>query len=275
MTDIRTPEDEVDRPGYYYLPFTEGWTYQGQTYAGHSNHAVDWNRRTPSGGWLDDTGDPVFASADGTVAEVDKSNGLVMLNHWGGLYRTESRHMSDIPVKVGQKVERGDRIGRVGNVAGDGRSFGSHLHAVHYRRDKVTSPWRRVPMRFYDKAVEVSVADSDTKPAAWTPPAPVMLEGPPPKATWESAFREASKALAKSDAAREDWREKSALFKDERDLARSDLTSAVAELAQANARIVELEAATPNDCTKAVADARKSAFLEAASTAHAAIVKLS
>jgi hypothetical protein len=52
---IRTPEDEVTTAGYLYAPFREGWTYQGATYAGHSDWSVDWNRRTPAGGWLEDT----------------------------------------------------------------------------------------------------------------------------------------------------------------------------------------------------------------------------
>jgi hypothetical protein len=70
MADIRTPDDEVTKPGWFTLPFTEGWTYQGATYAGHSDFSVDWNRRTLSGAWLDDTGDPVLAIADGIFAEV-------------------------------------------------------------------------------------------------------------------------------------------------------------------------------------------------------------
>ena len=127
MSTIRTPEDEVDKPGYFLPPFTPDWWYQGATYPGHSSGSVDWNRRTKNGGWLDDTGDPVLAAADGTVTEVDPRNGLVMLSHKGG-YATEYRHMVGPFPKVGEKVQRGDRIGSIGDVAGDGRSIGAHLH---------------------------------------------------------------------------------------------------------------------------------------------------
>ena len=78
MTTIRTPDDEVTTPGWFLPPFTEGWWYQGATYPGHSDFAVDFNRRTVSGGWLQDDGDPVLAAADGTVAEVNAARMLLM-----------------------------------------------------------------------------------------------------------------------------------------------------------------------------------------------------
>ena len=229
MSDIRTPDDEVRTPGHYYPPFRENWWYQGQTYPGHSNFAIDWNRRTKTGGWLDDTGDPVLAAADGTVAEVDPREGLVMLTHWGGLYRTEYRHMTGPFPKVGDKVNRGDRIGSIGNVAGDGRSFGAHLHHVHYRRDDKTAPWRRVKQSFYGKPLEVSVSDSDTKPTSWNPPTPVMVQGPPAKATWESAFKEAEKALDKAQTALAAQKAQTTLATEERDQARAEVARLTAE----------------------------------------------
>ncbi len=220
MTTIRTPEDEPDRPGWFYPPFREGWTYQGATYGGHSDFAVDWNRRTPGGGWLQDEGDPVLASADGTVAEVDTGDGLVMLNHHAGLWRTEHRHMKDILVKVGDKVERGQRIGSIGNVRGDGRSTGPHLHHVHWKRDTVRSAWRRTAMRFMGLAVGPSVSDSDSRPKTWKPPAAEMIVGPLPKATWEGAFKEAAEALDKAVARLDAQKAQTALATEERDTAR-------------------------------------------------------
>ena len=243
MTDIRTPDDEIDRPGWFLPPFTPDWWYQGATYAGHSDASVDWNRRTKTGGWLDDTGDPVLAIADGTVTEVDPRNGLVMLQH-SGRYESEYRHMTGPFPKVGQKVQRGDRIGSIGDVAGDGRSIGAHLHHVHYRNGK------RIQQSFYGKPVPVSVLDSDRKPDSWNAPDPVMLQGPPPRATWESAAREALKALAKA----------------ERDLASATTAKGAAESALADERAAHLltqqalaacQQATPPDCTTAVADATK------------------
>lgn len=251
MTEIRTPEDEIDKPGWFTAPFREGWTYQGATYAGHSSFSVDWNRRTPSGGWLEDTGDPVLASADGTVAEVDKGDGLVMINHWGGTYRTESRHMQDIKVKVGDKVQRGDRIGSIGNVAGDGRSFGAHLHAVHYR--KVGNAWKRVQMRFDGKPIATSV-DSETRPEGWHPPAPVYVQGPPPKATWEGAYREALRGMEKAERQRDEAQGKVGALTEEARLARLAADELAVALQAANVRITELENAAPPDCGPVIAE---------------------
>lgn len=225
---IRTPDDDIDRPGYFYPPFRESWWYQGATYPSHSSFSVDWNRRTKSGGWLDDTGDPVLAAADGKVTEVDPREGLVMLDHAGG-YRTEYRHMTGPFPKVGQKVQRGDRIGSIGNVAGDGRSFGAHLHHVHYRNGK------RIQQRFYGQPVEVSVGDSDTRPSAWKPPTPVMLQGPPPPATWESAYKEAAKALDKAQTKVDSLTIQVGAVTEERDQALRDLAAC--------------QAATPVDCS--------------------------
>ena len=232
MSAIRTPDDE--NPKWLYAPFREGWWYQGATYPGHSDFSIDWNRRTKTGGWLDDTGDPVLAPQDGTVALVDKGDGLVMLHHHGGLTQVELRHMKDIIVKPGQKVKRGDRIGSIGNVAGDGRSFGAHLHMVEYRRPSTKVPFKRVPMTIEGKPVPVSV-ESDAKPSTWKPPAPVMLQGPPPRATWESAYKEAEKRLEKLTAALDAQKAQTALAIDERDQARRDLAAC--------------QAATPADCT--------------------------
>jgi hypothetical protein len=209
MTDIRTPDDEVTTPGYFYPPFREGWHYQGATYGqrvedgqvkpGHSPFAVDWNRRTPTGGWLQDLGDPVLAAADGTVAEVDKGDGLVLLNHYDALYRTEYRHMQDITVKVGDKVQRGDRIGSIGDVAGDGRSTSPHLHHVHYRRASKSEPFQRIKMAFEGKPVATSVGNSDTRPPSWSPPTPVMVVGPPARATWQGAYQQADRRMTRAE----------------------------------------------------------------------------
>jgi murein DD-endopeptidase MepM/ murein hydrolase activator NlpD len=72
-------------------------------------------------------GAPVRASADGVVTRATRSGGLgkaVYLSHGFGL-STRYGHMSKIEVKAGQRVQRGDVIGYVGNT---GRSTGYHLH---------------------------------------------------------------------------------------------------------------------------------------------------
>lgn len=201
---IRTPDDEITSPGWFYPPFREGWTYEGQTYGGHTDYSVDWNRREirPNGQVvvIQDKGDPVLAQQDGTVAEVDKANGAVFINHFGGTYRTESRHMDPVLVKVGQKVQRGDLIGRIGAVGispSSGFVPSPHLHVVHWK--KVKGAWQRIQQSYEGNPVRVSVGDSDSRPRSWDPPAKVYLQGPPPKATWESAQKATKKALDKAE----------------------------------------------------------------------------
>jgi hypothetical protein len=257
VTAIRTPDDE--NPDWLYAPFTEGWYYVGATYAGHSPYASDWNRRTKNGGWLNDLGDPVLAPQDGTVAEVDKAEGLVMLHHHGGRTQVELRHMQNIRVKPGDKVARGDRIGSIGDVAGSGRSTAPHLHMVQYGRKTTAEPFRRVPLTIEGKRIATSVSDSDTRPAGWNPPPAVMVQGPEPRATWEGAFREASKALAKAektaaDAVTAKGAAEDALAQEKaaRLLAQTAADELRTALSEAQAALTACQNATPPDCTTAV-----------------------
>jgi murein DD-endopeptidase MepM/ murein hydrolase activator NlpD len=72
-------------------------------------------------------GDPVRATAAGTVDVAGPSGGygnMVEIDHGNG-FSTRYGHLSAIEVKVGQKVQIGQIIGRVGST---GRSTGPHLH---------------------------------------------------------------------------------------------------------------------------------------------------
>jgi murein DD-endopeptidase MepM/ murein hydrolase activator NlpD len=72
-------------------------------------------------------GQPVFAAADGLVVLAASTSGYgeaVYLAHGFGV-TTRYGHLSEIDVRPGQRVHRGDPIGRVGST---GRSTGSHLH---------------------------------------------------------------------------------------------------------------------------------------------------
>ncbi len=72
-------------------------------------------------------GHPVRASADGIVVSADVDGGYgkaVFVAHGYGL-TTRYGHLSAINVRPGQRVKRGDVVGRVGNT---GRSTGYHLH---------------------------------------------------------------------------------------------------------------------------------------------------
>ena len=82
-------------------------------------------------------GAPVGASADGTVIDVasNASYGLVVdVSHGGGEYITRYAHLAAVLVREGQRVRRGEPLGRVGST---GLSTGPHLHYevfVHGRR---------------------------------------------------------------------------------------------------------------------------------------------
>lgn len=91
-------------------------------------------------------GTPVRAPADGRVVRAGRlgAYGLVVeLDHGGGL-RTRYAHLSRITVRSGQKVVRGQELGRVGST---GRSTGAHLHF------EVRVAARPVdPLRFFEAA---------------------------------------------------------------------------------------------------------------------------
>jgi len=83
------------------------------------------------------TGTDVYATGDGVVDQVVSSNigygKHIVINHGFG-YKTLYAHLNEFNVKVGQKVNRGDVIGAVGNT---GTSTAPHLHyEVHVRGQK-------------------------------------------------------------------------------------------------------------------------------------------
>ena len=73
-------------------------------------------------------GTPIHATADGVVSEAGWNNGgygrLIKIDHGRGI-ETRYAHLSSMAVAPGQRVTRGQVIGRMGST---GRSTGSHLH---------------------------------------------------------------------------------------------------------------------------------------------------
>ena len=72
-------------------------------------------------------GTPIFSTAAGEVVKAGRMSGygnVIKIRHAFG-YETVYAHLHRIRVKVGDMVERGDRIGDMGNT---GRSTGTHLH---------------------------------------------------------------------------------------------------------------------------------------------------
>jgi len=74
-----------------------------------------------------DRGEPVYATAAGTVREVGVQGAygnLIVIDHGFGL-ETRYGHLLKTLVKPGTKVQRGDVIGQLGS---SGRATGNHLH---------------------------------------------------------------------------------------------------------------------------------------------------
>ena len=72
-------------------------------------------------------GTAVVATANGIVAQAgreDELGKMVVISHGYGL-KTTFGHLSEISVRIGQRVRRGDKIGAIGST---GRSTGPHLH---------------------------------------------------------------------------------------------------------------------------------------------------
>lgn len=79
-------------------------------------------------------GTPIQATGDGVVVDVDNNRGgyglHVIIDHGFG-YRTLYGHMSNVEVKQGQKIKKGQKIGKVGST---GTSTAPHCHyEVHYK----------------------------------------------------------------------------------------------------------------------------------------------
>ena len=106
------------------------------------------NRRDPFTGGPDfhpgldisaDYGEPVHATADGTIAVAGVSGNygnLVEIDHGYGIV-TRYGHLSRFQTTAGQQVHRGDVIGYVGST---GRSTSAHLHYEILLNGKLTNP---------------------------------------------------------------------------------------------------------------------------------------
>jgi murein DD-endopeptidase MepM/ murein hydrolase activator NlpD len=86
-----------------------------------------------------ETGNPVRASADGTVTAAGWSGGygrVVDVDHGNG-FSTRYAHLSAIDVHAGQAVKTGQIVGKVGST---GRSTGPHLHYETRLRGEAVDP---------------------------------------------------------------------------------------------------------------------------------------
>ncbi len=85
-------------------------------------------------------GTPIYATGNGVVSLVDYGSrdygNHVIITHGFG-YQTLYGHMSRVKVRIGQKVNRGDVIGYVGN---SGKSTGPHCHYEVIKNGRKINP---------------------------------------------------------------------------------------------------------------------------------------
>ncbi|WP_188744967.1 M23 family metallopeptidase [Roseovarius pacificus] len=92
-----------------------------------SGYGMRWGRMHNGTDFAAPHGTPIYATADGVVTHAGWLSGygrLVKIQHEFGI-ETRYAHNSQIFVKKGQRVSRGQKISAMGNT---GRSTGTHLH---------------------------------------------------------------------------------------------------------------------------------------------------
>lgn len=116
---------------------TDGWLSRG--YGMHYDPFTGYKQMHHGIDIANHVGTPVVATAKGKVKWVGRNGGLgklITLDHGYG-FQTRYAHLSEIHVKRGQQVERGDVIGMIGNT---GYSTGPHLHYEVLRNKRSLNP---------------------------------------------------------------------------------------------------------------------------------------
>ena len=111
-------------------------------------------------------GTPIYATADGTVAEVSvRFSGygkMIEIDHGFG-YRTRYAHMHDFAVRQGQNIKRGELIGYVGDT---GLSTAPHLHYEVLRNGTQINPvhyfFNDLTPAEYEKIVELASIENQS-----------------------------------------------------------------------------------------------------------------
>jgi len=116
---------------------TKGWLARGY---GMKNDPFTGYRRLHRGIDIsNNTGTPIIAPAEGRVKAVMTDRGMgkmIVIDHGYG-FITRYGHLSEIMVKRGQTLARGDVIGKMGST---GYSTGPHLHYEVWKHGKVFNP---------------------------------------------------------------------------------------------------------------------------------------
>ena len=120
-----------------------GHPVAGQTMTSRFGPRTDpFNRRRAMHSGIDfraRTGHPVLATGSGRIVKAGPNGGygrFIEIDHGNGV-TTRYAHLHRINVRVGQRVDAGQRIGSVGST---GRSTGPHLHYEVRKRGKAIDP---------------------------------------------------------------------------------------------------------------------------------------
>jgi len=128
-TLLALPAEAAGPRPFFQMPVACGQTWEASTYDGHwpDQDSIDLGEWTTADANMSQ-GEPVLASADGTVLNVFTNSGgdiRVYLDHGGG-WVTHYIHLEQVPpLTIGQKVAQGEQIGRVGNT-------GTEQYHLHY-----------------------------------------------------------------------------------------------------------------------------------------------
>ena len=139
LKDVRT---DVDKRNQLAAATPSIWPTHGWLSSSMGNRSDPFTGERDFHPGLDisaDKGDPVYATADGTVTNASAAGNygnLVVIDHGYGL-ETRYGHLSVFKVKQGQALRRGDLIGLVGST---GRATSAHLHYEVRANGKILNP---------------------------------------------------------------------------------------------------------------------------------------
>jgi murein DD-endopeptidase MepM/ murein hydrolase activator NlpD len=139
---LQTVRSDVDKRNQLAAATPSIWPTHGWLSSSMGNRADPFTGEKDFHPGLDisaDKGDPVYATADGTVVNASAAGNygnLVILDHGYGL-ETRYGHLSAFKVKLGEAVKRGDLVGLVGAT---GRATSSHLHYEVRANGRILNP---------------------------------------------------------------------------------------------------------------------------------------
>jgi murein DD-endopeptidase MepM/ murein hydrolase activator NlpD len=139
---LQRMRSDVDRRNHLAAATPSIWPTHGWLSSSMGNRADPFTGEKDYHPGLDisaDKGDPVYATADGTIthaASAGNYGNLVIVEHGYGI-QTRYGHLSAYKVTHGQAVKRGDLLGLVGST---GRATAPHLHYEVRASGRILNP---------------------------------------------------------------------------------------------------------------------------------------